>query len=103
MTNPLPTLQRSAGICHFSFWEDAYSHNAPRRSGQLDFEFVTFEFAAVELFDDGTGVFGRNVRKQMALANVDGPDHFSGKPCLSGNGIHNINRDNPLFFANIHP
>ena len=59
--------------------------------------------AAVQFFNNGTGVFGRNVGKQMALTNIDGADDFAGKSGLTGNRIHHIDRQNSHRFANIHP
>ena len=46
------------------------TEDARIESGDFNFEFVIFDPSAVEFGDDGMGVLGRDIHKQMALANM---------------------------------
>ena len=70
-------------------------------SSGFDLHLVAFDLRAVELGENGVGVFGGDVHKRMPFADVHLAHDIAGQARLASNGIHNINRRDTHGLANV--
>src|ERR1035437_3229724 len=76
-------------------------HHSRHSSRGFDFELVTFDARTVQLCNDGVRVFGGDVHKQMPLADVHFAHNFSGQTGLARDGVHDVNRGDAHFLADV--